>query len=115
MKITTEPTPDILIVDGVPVRVWEGHTETGQQVWLMIHRVVVEGQLDDGFAQLGDPVTPPKRIQRVDPLGQEHTSCPVECCDLSLDHTGDHAGYTPWGYTPWESVLPSGHSEERTR
>jgi hypothetical protein len=41
MKITIESTTQLVDVNGVPARVWEGETETGIKVIALITRVAV--------------------------------------------------------------------------
>jgi hypothetical protein len=42
MKITVEPSPTTTEIDGVPVRLWLGHTDSGVPVTLAVYRVMVE-------------------------------------------------------------------------
>jgi hypothetical protein len=39
MKITIENTEKIVELDGVPARVWEGHTESGIKVHCFVTRI----------------------------------------------------------------------------
>lgn len=39
MKLTIEPTGHLTRLDGVPVRLWEGRTESGRPVWVFVHRI----------------------------------------------------------------------------
>lgn len=39
MKITITPTPEIVAVDGVPCRRWEGLTEAGRPVEVFVHGI----------------------------------------------------------------------------
>ena len=41
MKLTIESTTKIVTLNGVPSRVWEGHTESGTPVIVFIARVMV--------------------------------------------------------------------------
>jgi len=41
VKITTVPTSEMTELDGVPVRLWRGQTESGIPVVLAVHRVIV--------------------------------------------------------------------------
>lgn len=49
MRITVESTTKVVEVNGVPARVWEGHTESGIPIHCMITRVMVD--LDEDRAQ----------------------------------------------------------------
>lgn len=46
MKITLESTTQMVQVNGIPVRVWEGKTESGIPVFAMITRVGVHKDQD---------------------------------------------------------------------
>lgn len=46
MKLTIENTTKIVHLNGVPARVWEGHTESGTAVHCFITRVAVANGLD---------------------------------------------------------------------
>jgi hypothetical protein len=46
MKITLESTSKIYHLDGVPARLWEGHTESGIQCHAFITRISVYKSLD---------------------------------------------------------------------
>lgn len=39
MKLTIESTAKIVTLNGVPARIWEGHTETGYPVHVYVTRV----------------------------------------------------------------------------
>ncbi len=39
MKITLEPTDEVVILDGVPVRVWIGVDERGRPYDVFVHRI----------------------------------------------------------------------------
>ncbi|MFT4012321.1 MAG: hypothetical protein QM682_02750 [Paracoccus sp. (in: a-proteobacteria)] len=39
MKLTIEPTPEIITVDGCPVRIWIGTDENGTQVRVFVRAV----------------------------------------------------------------------------
>lgn len=48
MQLLLEKTDILTTIDGVPVRLWKGTTDTGLQVSVFVHRIVVEqnmGQL----------------------------------------------------------------------
>lgn len=47
MKILMEPTPHILIVDGVECRVWNGVTEDHNQVFVMVHRIATRIEIQE--------------------------------------------------------------------
>lgn len=59
MKITIEATDQLTHIDGVPVRLWEGISESGIPCKVFIHRIAVhksenadqfERELDEHFA-----------------------------------------------------------------
>ncbi len=53
MKLTVESTTKIVELDnGIPARIWEGHTESGVAVHCYITRVAVaEGQAESVYKQ----------------------------------------------------------------
>lgn len=42
MKITIESTTKIVELNGVPARVWEGHTDSGVKIHCFITRVAID-------------------------------------------------------------------------
>jgi hypothetical protein len=46
MKITIESTHKIVHLNGVPARIWEGHTDSGIPVHCYVTRVAVEADAD---------------------------------------------------------------------
>ena len=46
MKVTIESTGEIVVVNGVPCRVWEGVTERGIQVQALIPRIAAKANQD---------------------------------------------------------------------
>ncbi len=46
MKITIENTAKTVMVNGVPARVWEGHTESGIPVHCYVTRIAVHNNQD---------------------------------------------------------------------
>jgi hypothetical protein len=46
MKLTIENTTQLITVDGVPARVWEGHTESGIPVHCLVTRIAVRNGHD---------------------------------------------------------------------
>ncbi len=46
MKITIENTTKVVELNGVPARIWEGHTDSGIPVHCYITRVAVKEGLD---------------------------------------------------------------------
>ncbi len=46
MKLTIEQTSKIVELNGVPARIWEGHTESGIPVHCYITLVAVRDELD---------------------------------------------------------------------
>lgn len=51
MKIIIESTTQITEVNGVPARVWEGHTETGIKVICLVTRIAVSKDEDPEVLQ----------------------------------------------------------------
>ncbi len=63
MKITMESTPELLEVDGVPVRLWAGKTEGGIEVVVMVHRIAVRTEDADGaFARELQETAQPRQV-----------------------------------------------------
>ena len=46
MKITIESTTKMVEINGVPARIWEGHTETGIPIHCFVTRIAVHESLD---------------------------------------------------------------------
>lgn len=46
MKITIESTSEIVEVNGIPARVWEGQTERGVKVQVLVTRIAVHNSED---------------------------------------------------------------------
>jgi hypothetical protein len=70
MKITIVPTSTITDMDGVPVRLWRGQTESGIPVMLAVHRVIVnETERQAEFEAELHATNPPEEDRRR-PLGQ---------------------------------------------
>jgi hypothetical protein len=46
MKIKIESTDKLTKIDGVPVRLWEGETESGTKCKVFIHRIAVHNDAD---------------------------------------------------------------------
>ena len=42
MKLIIESTSKLVVVDGVPARIWEGHTDTGIPVHCFVTRVAAQ-------------------------------------------------------------------------
>ena len=58
--MTVVPSPTVTENDGVPVRLWLGHTETGLAVTLAVHRVLVHERDDrEEFARELTTCLPP--------------------------------------------------------
>lgn len=68
MKITIEQTTKIVQLNGVPARIWEGHTETGIPVHVFITRIATHKDNDrEQFErELQECRTPSKDIQSYD-------------------------------------------------
>lgn len=48
MRIRIDSTTKVVEVDGVPARIWEGHTESGIPIHCMITRIAVNRGEDQG-------------------------------------------------------------------
>ena len=46
MKIQIESTTKVVTINGVPARVWEGHTESGIPIHCFVTRVAVDKNAD---------------------------------------------------------------------
>ena len=46
MKITLESTSQVVLIAGVPARIWEGHTESGIAVHCAITRIAIHDAAD---------------------------------------------------------------------
>ena len=46
MRITIDSTTTTVTVDGVPARIWEGHTDSGIPIHCYITRIAVHEELD---------------------------------------------------------------------
>ena len=46
MKLTIELTERITVIDGVPVRVWHGLTQSGVPCYVLVHRIAVANECD---------------------------------------------------------------------
>lgn len=46
MKLTIESTTKTVTLNGVPARIWEGHTESGIPVYCYITRIAVKNDQD---------------------------------------------------------------------
>ncbi len=51
MRITIESTSQIVDLNGVPARIWEGHTETGIPVHAFLTRIAVAQEADEAQFQ----------------------------------------------------------------
>lgn len=63
MKITLESTPTIVTLDGVPARVWTGHSGAGVPIIALITRVGVEvgsdaSEFEAELREIPAPTTP---------------------------------------------------------
>lgn len=67
MKVTLESTTLIATVNGVPARIWEGHTESGIPVHAYITRIgVPKGQDESQFqAELQECRPPSPEIEAI--------------------------------------------------
>lgn len=68
MKLTITRTDLRYVVDGVPVRVWSGVSESGSTCLVLVHRVGVVDSGDEGeFVEaLGPPVPAPVVVRPID-------------------------------------------------
>ncbi|HMG43951.1 MAG TPA: hypothetical protein VK611_21640 [Acidimicrobiales bacterium] len=60
MRIRIESTTKVVEVNGVPARIWEGHTESGIPIHCMITRIAVDvaedqAQFEEELAQCRPP------------------------------------------------------------
>lgn len=69
MKITIVPTSTLTELDGTPVRLWIGQTDTGIPVMLAVHRVIVREESRQDEFQAGLMATNPPADDRKMPLG----------------------------------------------
>ncbi len=46
MKITLRNTTKLVMLDGIPARIWEGHTESGIPVHCFITRIAAPNEAD---------------------------------------------------------------------
>lgn len=70
MKITITRTDLRYMIDGVPVRLWSGVTESGATCMVLVHRIGVDAGYEPEFlAALGPPVPAPVDVQLVDGWG----------------------------------------------
>lgn len=63
MKIMIESTPQTTVLDGVPVRLWEGVTESGVACRVFVHRLAVHrdedsAQFDAELQAMAPPSAP---------------------------------------------------------
>lgn len=61
MKLTIEATDQLVELDGVLVRLWEGTTESGLPCLVYVYRIAVPIEVDQAefLASLGEEVDPP--------------------------------------------------------
>lgn len=63
MKLQIEDTEHITLLDGVPVRVWQGVTESGMDCLVFVHRIAVDDRKDlREFDQDLQEQLPPGRV-----------------------------------------------------
>jgi len=64
MKIEIEATQHLTEIQGVPVRVWDGKTESGTRCKVFVHRVAVSADEDctQFEAELKEKVPPGRHI-----------------------------------------------------
>lgn len=67
MKLTIESTTKVVEVNGVPARIWEGHTESGIAVHCYVTRVAVHESLDQAQfqAELREHRNPSADVQAI--------------------------------------------------
>jgi len=46
MRITITPTNELLVIDGVQTRVWEGRTDAGTLCAVLVHRLIFPASAD---------------------------------------------------------------------
>jgi hypothetical protein len=64
MKITITSTDKLTIMDGAPVRVWDGMTENGVPCKVFVHRLAVHRDCDtaDFERELQEQLPPGRRV-----------------------------------------------------
>ena len=63
MKLEIESTDEIVELNGVPARVWQGKTESGIEVFCFVTRVAVASDADQAqFEAELQSVPPPARV-----------------------------------------------------
>ncbi|NJM09417.1 MAG: hypothetical protein HC883_00505 [Bdellovibrionaceae bacterium] len=69
MKITIESTSEIIQVNGVPARVWEGKTESGIDVFCLVTRIGIDKDADaTEFERELKECSEPRMATRLPPL-----------------------------------------------
>lgn len=66
MRVQAEPTDMLIIVDGVPCRVWNAVTEDNRQCVLFVHRILFPDS-STSFSELENDliaVKPPQELER---------------------------------------------------
>ncbi len=91
MRLQIEPSEMIVDLNGVQVRVWNGISEQGVQVFVFVHRLAVRN--DDDLAAFERELIdmPSLRVTRVDELLREQhqpsITCPV--CSMTSYNAND--------------------------
>lgn len=63
MRMTIEATDKLMMIDGVPVRVWDGTTESGVPCIVFVHRIAVLQDSDsEQFDRELQEQLPPGRV-----------------------------------------------------
>jgi len=90
LKIEIEATETITEIDGVPVRLWEGKTESGIPCKVFVHRIAVHVDQDNAqFEQELLEQMPPSEV--IVPL---HQILQPVAPDMFADHTGERGFQT---------------------
>lgn len=60
MRLTIESTGTVTTIDGVPVRLWEGRTDSGRPVRVFVHRLIADDpraqeELDAALQVMDEP------------------------------------------------------------
>jgi len=64
MKLQIERRENLVLIDGVPCRVWDGVTEGGAKCLVMVHRIAApEGQDDSEFRDGLQEQSPPANVR----------------------------------------------------
>ena len=66
MKVTIQNTSEVVMINGIPARIWEGESESGIKVHCYITRIAVaekETRLEDFERELEEQAPPSAELQ----------------------------------------------------